>query len=364
MNKINVILGCSYGDEGKGQIVHDLCQSFQESNLLVVRFSGGHQVGHTVHYKDFQHTFSNFGSGTLLNIPTYWSHFCTIYPNTWWNERCHLCKLGYNPKLIINPECLITTPFDVWMNQQEAKLNSVGLGFYRTLKRNEDHYVLKVMDLFNEYILRSKLIQIAKYYLKLTKSNEDFLVLFWEELKIEEFIKNCNKLIQYTEIKELNLSEYNCICEGSQGILLDKEIGIYPYVTPSKTNDYNLQFLFKDYNPAYFFVSRSYLTRHGSGPIYHEINCNRSIINPIETNFTNQYQGALRTGYLKSEMVQFSLNQIIKSKANKKLILTCCDVLENPKYISNETIQGGFLKINNVNIIKKFGVQHADIKFT
>ena len=70
-----VIIGLGFGDEGKGLITDYFCSKLK--NPLVIRFSGGHQVGHTVIYNDIRHMFSNFGSGTLRNIPTYWSKFCT-----------------------------------------------------------------------------------------------------------------------------------------------------------------------------------------------------------------------------------------------------------------------------------------------
>lgn len=41
---IHIVLGAFFGDEGKGQIVHNL----SDSNSIIVRFSGGSQSGHTV----------------------------------------------------------------------------------------------------------------------------------------------------------------------------------------------------------------------------------------------------------------------------------------------------------------------------
>lgn len=67
---ISIVLGTFFGDEGKGQTVHNLCNKYigKRESVLVVRFSGGHQVGHTVKHGDMMHTFSNFGSGTLLGV--------------------------------------------------------------------------------------------------------------------------------------------------------------------------------------------------------------------------------------------------------------------------------------------------------
>jgi adenylosuccinate synthase len=68
----------------------------------VIRFSGGHQAGHTVVTDDTRHVFSNFGSGTLRGVPTYWSKFCTVEPIGLLNELDALKIKGYNPILYID----------------------------------------------------------------------------------------------------------------------------------------------------------------------------------------------------------------------------------------------------------------------
>ena len=44
---ISIVLGTFFGDCGKGQTVHNLCNKYigKRESVLVVRFSGGHQVG-------------------------------------------------------------------------------------------------------------------------------------------------------------------------------------------------------------------------------------------------------------------------------------------------------------------------------
>ena len=41
-----LVIGLQHGDEGKGRIVDDLCQSWAN---IVVRFQGGGNAGHTVY---------------------------------------------------------------------------------------------------------------------------------------------------------------------------------------------------------------------------------------------------------------------------------------------------------------------------
>lgn len=56
MNEI--VLGSFFGDEGKGQTVHNLCKAHPKEETIVIRFSGGHQVGHTVRHGELEHTLA------------------------------------------------------------------------------------------------------------------------------------------------------------------------------------------------------------------------------------------------------------------------------------------------------------------
>ena len=122
MNK--AVIGLGFGDEGKGFTTDYLCS--QHPNSLVVRFNGGHQAGHTVVYNGLRHVFSNFGSGTLRGCPTYWSEHCTVDPIGVLNELIVLRDNGVTPKLYIDAECPITTPFDIHNNRKVEDSNSHG----------------------------------------------------------------------------------------------------------------------------------------------------------------------------------------------------------------------------------------------
>lgn len=144
-----IVVGLGFGDEGKGLTTSFLCS--QTKNPLVVRFNGGHQAGHTVVYKDQRHVFSNFGSGTLQGVPTYWSEFCTFYPVTFLKEF-ELLSSVVDPVIFINPLCPVTTPFDVEDNrvyEETHQHGSVGVGFGATLQRQQDHYKLGNYILIN-----------------------------------------------------------------------------------------------------------------------------------------------------------------------------------------------------------------------
>ena len=136
-----VVLGLGFGDEGKGLVTDYLCP--QHDDTLVVRFSGGHQSGHTVVSKDGKkHTFAQFGSGTLRGVPTFWSKECTIHPAGMIKEYEALKKLGVDPVIFIDPLAPLTTFYDVFYNKaleisRKKAHGSCGVGFGATIERHE-----------------------------------------------------------------------------------------------------------------------------------------------------------------------------------------------------------------------------------
>ena len=71
----SIVLGMTFGDEGKGVTTQWLCQQSlrQGRNPIVVRFNGGAQAAHTVCLDDKEHICSTYGSGVLLGVPTFLS---------------------------------------------------------------------------------------------------------------------------------------------------------------------------------------------------------------------------------------------------------------------------------------------------
>jgi adenylosuccinate synthase len=78
--------------------------------------------------------FSSFGSGTLQNAPTYWGPKCIIEPNSLIREYINLLNANLAPKLKIDPECPITMPYEIYINQYEdTDVNKTcGMGFGKT----------------------------------------------------------------------------------------------------------------------------------------------------------------------------------------------------------------------------------------
>lgn len=309
-----IVVGLGFGDEGKGLTTSFLCS--QTKNPLVVRFNGGHQAGHTVVYEGKRHIFSGFGSGSLQGVPTYWSSFCTFHPCSFLREY----ELLNNPIIYVNPLCKVTTPFDIDHNINAEKIKkhgSVGVGFGSTIQRNENYYKLFVQDLFFEPVLMAKLKLIAGYYKAECEGEQ--MANFIESVKE---IKNIIRLSDDSILKR-----YNPIFEGAQGILLDMDFGFFPNVTRSNTTTKNALNMCQ--SKEVYYITRTYLTRHGNGFLPNEKTLNL-VNNENETNKSHPYQGEFRTAELDISLLNYSLqcdNNFSKG-LKKNIVVTCTDQYE------------------------------------
>ena len=61
MNKVDVVLGLQWGDEGKGKIVDVLAQKYP----VVARFQGGPNAGHSIHFEGKEFVLHSVPSGVF-----------------------------------------------------------------------------------------------------------------------------------------------------------------------------------------------------------------------------------------------------------------------------------------------------------
>ncbi len=199
-----------------------------------------------------------------------------------------------DPVIYVHPLCPVTTPFDVANNrvsEKTKKHGSVGMGFGATIQRQENFYKLFVQDLYFETVLVAKLRAIANYYQIENCENEiDYFL---------ECAKEAREIIQLSDDRILKHS--NPIFEGAQGILLDMDFGFFPNVTRSNTTTKNALQIHQA-NEVYY-VTRSYLTRHGSGFLPNEQLLNLKN-NQNETNKSHEFQGEFRTAELNIDLLK------------------------------------------------------------
>lgn len=351
--KFKAVIGLGFGDEGKGITTDYLCS--QNPNSLVVRYCGGQQAGHNVVVDGKEHIFATFGSGTMRGKPTYISEHCTMAPMELLNEMNVLLAKGIIPKLFIHPDTPVTTPYDVLQNKVTAGHGSCGMGVGATFQREEDLYSLKFMDLYFPFVLEKKLNAIVEYYKrKLLKSTN-----FYDNIDLKNFLTACQIITHDQHIKPCIGVPYikgidTIIFEGTQGLLLDKNIGFFPHVTRGNTGAENIMKILTQFiephemaevlinNVEMYLVTRAYQTRHGNGPMSNQDKPHNIMQNPYETNVTNQFQGEFRRTLLDTSLLNYAINKekFLRTQfAQKTLVITCLDHIQNEfRYTHNDQI--------------------------
>lgn len=365
MKDIHSVVGLSLGDEGKGVAVDYLCSRYDSDDVIVIRHSGGHQVGHTVKIGDKIHEFRHFGSGTMRGVSTIWSKRCTVSPLGFRQERDILITKKIYPKLFVHGNCPVTTIYDIAYNRAYRKSKnsqaSVGVGFASTLIRNES-ISLKVVDLLYEYVYSTKIKVIANYYTEKC-IQEGILDLYEQEVSniIDNSVMSFKEDIRYfldnTIIinDSFNPFQKNVVFEANQGILLDKNHGFVPYVTHGTTTNITLKDWIHNQKVKKWYTSRVYSTRHGDGPFYGEDLFKIKLKNTEhESNFLNTYQGTFRYAPLNLDLIKYAL-EVDKidfpKQYDNNFIFSCLDQIPDPERIP--AILNHKYTIVNVEYLKK-----------
>lgn len=347
MNSAKIVVDVGFGDGGKGLVVDNLCNqailSGSKEPPVVVRFSGGQQCGHTVITPDdTKHIFSSFGSGSLLGCHTFFTEDTTMYLPALMNEHRVLTSKGVDPKLTIHPLAMLTTPYDVAFNRTKEefaqKHGSCGLGVGATMKRCiETPYKTYVMDLKFPAMLIEKMKSVRRYYENILDGRPILLDAFDEHAMelLSHFHDSMYELHpDHFEI-EVAPPKRDVIFEGSQGVMLDMDHGVFPNVTYANTTSKNAFKYVRDWalKAELFYVTRCYTTRHGEGWMPDERHIDL-VNNHEEINVHNRWQGDFRLGEFNYDMVNHAIAADSAHHpylgVRKNLVLTCLD--QRPKF--------------------------------
>lgn len=293
--RARAVIGANFGDEGKGLTVDWLCSKGDAG--VVVRFNGGPQAGHTVVTPGGQrHVFRHVGSGAFHGVPTYLSQHVLVNPIAFFMELRALDALGIVPEVYASPECLVTTFADMVINRRiedgrgADRHGSCGMGVGETIERSSiPELKITLSDIWNGVNLESKIAEICDKYARFRtgkpidepKMAQSFLraVAAMPEAMFPAGIGQCK----------------DPVFEGAQGLLLSQgNKQFFPHVSRSFTGSKNVRELcalggFDDLE--LWYVTRTYLTRHGAGPLPGE---DAALSYTDDTNGENDYQGRLR----------------------------------------------------------------------
>lgn len=338
--RAKVVIGSSFGDEGKGIFTDYLCARGDVG--VVVRFNGGAQAGHTVVTPEGdRHVFHQVGAGAFCGVPTFLSQYMLINPIAMFIELKQLSELNVYTDIFASPECLVTTFADMIINRrlEDAKgkdrHGSCGMGINETSNRSKvAELKITMADVYNQSRLESKIAEICDKYAKFrTGSKID------EPQMADSFLRACKTLPEHVFPAGIGQCE-NPLFEGAQGLLLDKNNKeFFPHVTRSNTGMKNVRELCQQAGITdidTYYITRTYLTRHGAGPLPGE---DGKMSFEDETNQENTYQGRLRFAPLDIKSLKERISQDSQG-TNAKLVVTHRDQLENKQLESHFSSYG------------------------
>lgn len=333
--EIKIVIGANFGDEGKGLITDYFCHQLLVAghDVLNIRHNGGAQAAHNVVTPDGkQHVFSHFGAGSFNpNLATYLAGEFILNPILFCREWDELEKLGVNPKVYINKNCRITTPYDMMLNQilehhrGDNRHGSCGIGINETIERYNSFHAnvfgcnTTATDirkrLFSDGLgsYKNELHMLVTWYIPirlsalgvtLTKEEHE---LFENQTIMDNFLTQVQEMMSRCVVVDGTIirNYSGLVFEGAQGLLLDTDYLVFaPHLTSSKTGSYNpkkilLENDLQNEDIEFCYVTRSYFTRHGFGPFPTECDKKELFGMDVEEkyNHENEFQGKFRFGY-------------------------------------------------------------------
>ena len=343
MRQAVIIIGSSYGDEGKGLASVTVAKE-KNTACLNILINGGAQRGHTVEWPDGRrHVFHHFGSASAAGAVSCADQDFIVNPLLFRQERAELEGKGIRPELYVSSRCRVSLPWDMMLgqiieeNRGAARHGSCGCGIQETrLRFLHSSWALPFGDLarlkkseFTAYCRR-----IAREYLpeRLNslgmKMDRDWKAAVESDEMIRNILDDWEYMTEnvhvYEDWKTLSENWPFLIFEAGQGLALDAENREdYPYLTPSRTTSresaIRIAGLPGKTQTEILYVTRSYLTRHGPGPFPSE--CPKEEINPDmtdRTNVPNPHQQALRYGLFDGKAVR---KRILRDLSETRKIL-------------------------------------------
>ena len=371
MSIARAVIGANFGDEGKGLATDYLVAEHRSD--LVVRFNGGSQAGHTVTTPDGnRHVFSHFGSGSFSGAATLLSRFFIVNPMIYVREQLELAiKFPLCMDVKIDTNAPVTTPFDMLLNQRaeqkrgSSRHGSCGLGIGETIERTEKFFNLKAEYLTDESSLREMLLMIRNQWVPVRKQqlglDDSMDDVIFSDAVIENYLADVNFMIGNTELVndvEVIKASKNPIFEGAQGLLLDQSHEYFPHVTRSNTGIKNVLNLAGESGireVEAYYITRSYFTRHGAGPLPRELKAKPFEKIVDKTNITNEWQGSLRFALLDTSLVRKTiLGDLMTNNTNIKvksrLVVTCLDQLDETSVVYHEGRENYLKVLRNYDV--------------
>lgn len=278
-----VVLGLAWGDEGKGRV----CDALAKDARYVARYSGGNNAGHTVRVGEEEFKMHLIPSGIVRERV-----ICTIGngvvvdPEVLAEEVRALEARGLDVRgrLKIDGRSHLIMPYHIRLDSHrekalgKAKIGTTNRGIGPTYEDKVARVGVRVQDVFDEKILRTKLKGALR------EKNAIFENVYDEEpFDVDEI---ADRLLSFSELlgpmvadtgallRDALENREQVLVEGAQATLLDNDFGTYPFVTSSNPSVGGVCVgagIPPNKLENVVGVTKAYTTRVGDGPMPTEI---------------------------------------------------------------------------------------------
>ena len=279
--KIDVLLGLQWGDEGKGKVVDVLTPRYD----VVARFQGGPNAGHTLIFDNkkfvlksipsgvFQGNKQNIiGNGMVLDAALFKAEA----------EALEAAGIDLKSRLLISKKAHLILPTHRLMDSAlEAskgsnKVGTTGRGIGPTYTDKVARTGVRVGDLLRPDFEERYAAARAAHERTLKSLNVEYDLAPLEKAWREgiEYMKQFKFVDSEHFVANLLREGKTILCEGAQGTMLDIDFGSYPFVTSSNTicagACTGLGVAPRNIGKVYG-IMKAYCTRVGSGPFPTEL---------------------------------------------------------------------------------------------
>ncbi|KAJ0173520.1 hypothetical protein K1T71_010669 [Dendrolimus kikuchii] len=239
-NKVTVVLGAQWGDEGKGKVVDLLAVDAD----IVCRCQGGNNAGHTVVVNGKEFDFhllpsgiintkctSVIGNGVVIHLPGLFEEF---------NKNESKGMKGCRDRLVISDRAHLV--FDIHqqvdgLQEAEKGKNSLGTtkkGIGPTYSAKATRNGIRIGDLLGDFAMfEDKYRTLVATYKRMFPTLE--VDIESELAKYREYASQVRPMVRDT-VSYLHREIKNgkkVLVEGANAAMLDIDFGTYPYVTSS-----------------------------------------------------------------------------------------------------------------------------------
>ena len=334
-NRVTVLAGLQWGDEGKGKIVDILSPEYD----YVVRYQGGANAGHTIVFNGKKYILHLIPSGIFTNnVICIIGNGTVVDPEAFIEELETIKKNGIvtEDRIFISKDAHVILPYhkiiDSINESSDKKIGTTKRGIGPAYFDKYARRGIKFNDFSDFENLQKKVESNLEIFKKIFPTSEEIQNL--ESEKIISGLKKHKEIISkyITDTRKLLHSVVregkNILLEGAQGVLLDVDFGTYPFITSSSPTSGGAC-TGSGIPPTYLTdikgVFKAYTTRVGEGPFPTELkNETGELIAKRGAEFGATTGRQRRCGWL--DLV--ALKYAVETNGTNELIITKSDVLD------------------------------------